>query len=299
MIFTSARLHQPGWLSGAFHFIVLALAVQADNAEVWPYTLMAMSVVSFFAWLANFRRYRQIHDLPTSNAASAAQGYVELFGQAQVLPGAPVVSKLSSSPCCWYAYEIEEKGSNDKWQTVDSGRSVEHFLLVDDTGQCVVSPEGAEVLTHSHRQWQEGSYRYNEWLLLGKTVLYAIGEFSTTSAAAVAARDERADVGALLAEWKKNPQQLRDRFDLDRDGMLDIKEWELARLQAQREFRKQHAEPQSRPVEGVHLLRKPRDGRLFLLANEMPDKLGSRYRYWSWVHLVIFLGAGSAGLFML
>jgi hypothetical protein len=70
-------------------------------------------------------------------------------------------------------------------------------------------------------------------------------------------------------------------------------------LQARREVRKQHAEMQSRSVEGVHLLRKPGDGRLFLLANEMPDMLGSRYRFWSWVHLAVFLGAGSAGLSML
>jgi hypothetical protein len=63
--------------------------------------------------------------------------------------------------------------------------------------------------------------------------------------------------------------------------------------------RKHHADMQSRSVEGVHLLRKPRDGRLFLLANELPDKIGSRYRYWSWAHFVIFLGAGSAGLIML
>jgi hypothetical protein len=299
MTFTSTRLHQPGWLSGGIHFIIVALAAQADTAEVWPYALLAMSGVSFFAWAANFRRYRQIHDLPTSNIASAAQGYVELFGRSALLPGSAVASRLSQSPCCWYSFEIEERGSNDKWRTVDSGRSVEHFLLVDATGQCVVSPDGAEVLTNDHKQWREGSYRYNEWLLLPGARLYAIGEFSTASAVAAAVRDERADVGALLAEWKKNSQQLRERFDLDRDGQVGIKEWELARLQAQREVRKQHAETRSRSVEGVHLLRKPGDGRLFLLANEMPDKLGSRYRFWSWAHLAVFLGAGAAGLFML
>jgi hypothetical protein len=299
MTFISARVHQPGWLSGALHFTIVALAMQAETAAVWPYALGAMSAVSFLAWAANHRRYRQIHDLPTSKVASAAQGYVELVGQADYLPGAPVMSRLSSSPCCWYSYKIEEQGSNDKWQTVDSGRSVEHFLLVDETGQCVISPEGAEVITNDHRHWQEGNYRYSEWLLLGKTVLYAIGNFSTTSAVAAAAREERADVAELLAQWKKNERQLRARFDLDNDGRIGIKEWELARLQARREVRKQHAETRSRSVEGVHLLRKPADGRLFLLANEMPDKLGARYRFWSWAHLVIFTGTGIAALFML
>ncbi|HKA38316.1 MAG TPA: hypothetical protein VKD25_00995 [Burkholderiales bacterium] len=299
MTFASTRLHQPGWLSGAVHFTIVALAIQADSVEVWPYALGAMSVVSFCAWAANYRRYRQIHDLPTSRVASAAQGYVELVGRAEALPGAPLISKLSSSPCCWYSYEIQEKGSNDKWQTVDSGRSEEDFLLVDPTGQCVISPRGAEILTHDHKQWDVGSYRYSEWLLLAKSALYAIGEFSTLSAAPAAAREERADVGALLAEWKKNGQRLRERFDLDKDGRIDLKEWELARLQAQREVRKQHAESRSRAVEGVHRLRKPGAGRLFLLANEMPDRLGARYHFWSWAHLVTFVGAGVAALFML
>lgn len=292
-------MHQPGWLSGAIHFFIITIAFQAESRDVWPYALLAMSAVSFFAWVANYRRYRHIQDLPTSRVASAAQGYVELFGRTERLPGELLASRLSRTPCCWYSFEIQEKVSDDKWKTVDSGSSIEHFLLVDDTGQCVISPEGAEVLTHDHKSWEEGSYRHHEWLLLPAAPLYAIGEFSTTTAGAVAAGEERADVGALLAEWKQNKQQMRDRFDLDRDGRISMKEWELARLQAQREVRTRHAEVRSRSVEGVHLLRQPGDGRLFLLANGLPDKIGSRYRFWSWVHLVIFLGAGSAGLLML
>jgi hypothetical protein len=45
-------------------------------------------------------------------------------------------------------------------------------------------------------------------------------------------------------------------------------------------------------------LRRPRDGRLFLIACEMPDKLGRRYALWSAAHLVIFAGAGMAALLM-
>ena len=292
-------MHQPGWRSGAIHFVIIAIAFQVENREVWPYALLAMSAVSFLAWVANYRRYRHIQDLPTSRVASAAQGYVELFGRTELLPGELLASRLSRTPCCWYSFEIEEKGANDKWKTVDSGSSVAHFLLVDDTGQCVVSPEGAEVLTHHHKAWAQLDRRFTEWLLLPKSVIYAIGEFSTTTAGVVAAGEERADVGALLAQWKADQKQLHGHFDLDRDGMISVKEWELARLQAQREVRTRHAEVQSRSVEGVHVLRKPGDGRLFLLANELPDKIGSRYRCWSWVHLVIFIGAGSAGLVML
>ncbi|MGH8620582.1 MAG: hypothetical protein ACRET3_00460 [Burkholderiales bacterium] len=292
-------MHQPGWLSGAIHLVIIAVAFQAESAEVWPYALLAMSAVSFLAWIANYRRYRAIHDLPTSKVASAAQGYVELFGRAELLAGEPVRSRLSHTTCCWYSFRIEEKDSQNRWSTVDSGASVEQFLLVDDTGQCVISPDGAEVLTHDHDSWEELDRRLTEWLLLPKSVIYAIGEFSTTTAAAVAAGEEHADIGALLAQWKADKNQLNARFDLDRDGKISMKEWELARLQARREVRARHTDVRSRSTEGVHVLRKPADGRLFMLANEMPDKLGVRYRYWSWAHLVVFVGAGCAGLFML
>jgi hypothetical protein len=295
----SSKLHQPGWLSGAFHFIIIAIAIQAESAEVWPYALLAMAVVSFFAWMGNYRRYRQIHDLPTSKIASAAQGYVELAGHAELVEGEIITSQLSGTTCCWYSYEIQERDSKDNWRTIDSGRSMRHFHLVDDTGHCVISPDGAEVLTKDHRSWQEGSRRYNEWMLLPKGILYAIGEFRTGTAIVASTTDESALAGELLVEWKKDQKQLLDRFDLDKDGQIDLKEWELARLQARREARKKMPEPASRPTEGLHMLRKPKDGRLFLLANELPDQLGARYRAWSWVHLVIFIGAGSAGLVML
>lgn len=299
-MFSYSQLHQPGWLSGALHFIIIVLALQSESTAAWPYALLAMAGVSFFAWIANYRRYRVIQDLPTSRVASAAQGYVELAGRAELVEGEPILSQLSGTLCCWYSYEVEERSSDDnKWQTVDSGISVRHFFLVDVTGRCVISPDGAEVQPRDHKSWQEGDRRYKEWLLLPKSVLYAIGELTTSTVAADTLRDEQEDTGAMLAEWKLDRRQLLEHFDLDRDGKIDLKEWELARLQARREVRRQRIAMAPGSVEGTPILHKPRDGRLFLIANELPDKLGLRYRIWSWVHLVIFIGAGCAGLVML
>jgi hypothetical protein len=160
------RMHGPQWLSGGAHAMIVYGALQAETVAVWPYALLAMAAVSFFAWLANYRRHRQIQDLPTSRVASAAQGYVELFGRAQMLPGLPVTSRLSGQPCCWYSFEIEEKDSDNDWRTVEKGRSVEHFMLVDDTGQCIISPDGAEVLSGHCRTWIAGDRRHTEDLLL-------------------------------------------------------------------------------------------------------------------------------------
>ena len=289
-------LNRSEWLTSGFHLFILIFAFQDESGRLWPFALGLVAVVSFVAWILVYRRYRQVHDLPTSKVASAAQGYVELFGRSDRIEGLPVVSKISGLPCCWFRYFIERKEPGGKWEQVDSGVSVAHFLLVDGTGRCVISPEGAEVLTDRKDVWIEGIYRYTEWLLLAQGPLYAVGEFVTRGGGG-AELDEKTDLAALLAEWKEDRETLHQRFDLNRDGTLDLKEWELARLQARREVRRRHAE--IRAQDGVHLLRKPQDGRLFLLANQVPDKLGRRFALWSALHLLIFLGAGAACLFVI
>lgn len=294
--FGQSRMRGPWWLTGAAHFVIVAIAVKLETPAAWPWALLAMCAVSFVAWLGNYRRYRQISDLPTSKVASAAQGYVELIGRGELLDGTPILSRLGQRPCCWYQYQIEEEKSDNKWETIEEGSSVDHFLLVDDSGRCVISPEGAEVFTREHRSWREGSYRYNEWLMLPSTVLYALGEFVTHSGNVSAQADEREEIRLLLEDWKRDQKTLKERFDLDKDGKIDLREWELARLQAAREIRKQRAGQINNQVEGVHLLRQPRDKRLFLLANEMPDTLGRRYLLWSVFHLLVVAATGIGSL---
>ncbi len=279
------------WLSGGLHLLIIFIAAQADDPGVWPFALAAMSLVSFVAWIGNYRRYRQVEDLPTSKVATAAQGYVELIGQSQNIPDCPVRAPISQLPCCWYRYSIETRDSENKWTVSDSGESVEHFLLVDGTGECVISPDGAEVLYARNRTWISGDQRYTEWLLLPRGTLYAIGEFRTVGGAELAL-DERKDISDRLAEWKRDQKTLLERFDMNRDGKIDLVEWERARQAARDEVQKEHAE--TRSTSGINLLRKPADGRLFLLAAADPTKIGRRYAVWAWVHLGFFFAAGGA-----
>ena len=284
------RHYTADWLSGGLHLLIIYVAVQAEAIEAWPFALAAMTGVSFFAWIANYRRYRQVEDLPTSKVASAAQGYVELLGKSMPIPDSPVLAALSHLPCCWYRYCVETR-TDKGWNHSDSGESVAHFLLVDDTGQCVVSPDGAEVLSARKSRWTQGDHRYTEWLLLPRGNLYAIGEFRTIGGANLEL-EENKDVSHLMMDWKQNQKDLMERFDVNRDGAIDLKEWERARQQARDEIQKQHAEIRSSG--DVNLLCKPADGRLFLLAAEVPSQIGKRYALWSWVHLIIFFGAGTA-----
>jgi hypothetical protein len=287
------RRHSANWLSGGIYVLILGVAVPAGSAAVWPYALGAMSLVSFAAWIANYRRYRQITDMPIARIASAAQGYVELLGRSAQLTDAPLLTKTRHLPCVWYRYRVEEKSSDDKWSIQDEGESSDPFLLIDATGRCVIDPEHAEVITSRVESWTENDYRYTEWLLLPQDTLYAIGEFATLGGAD-ATLDFDGDVSALLAEWKKNQPKLLERFDLNRDGSIDLKEWQLARHQAQREVEKSYQKIRS--SSDVNVMRKPADGRLFLLSNQLPDKLVTRYQLWSWVHVAIFCAAAGAAV---
>jgi hypothetical protein len=175
----------------------------------------------------------------------------------------------------------------------DHGESVAHFLLKDDTGECVISPEGAEVLYSRKSVWIQGERRFTEWLLLPNGPLYAIGEF-TTAGGADLELDESRDVGELLTDWKKDRARLFARFDRDQSGEVDLAEWEHARLEARSEVQARHAELRSSA--GLHLMRKPADGRVFILAAALPGKIGRRFRVWSGVHLAFMFLSGIAAL---
>jgi hypothetical protein len=285
------RIHTANWLTGGIHVLILYGAIHAESAAVWPYAMGAMSLVSFAAWIGNYRRLRHIADTPLSNIETAAQGYVEIAGDAEMPDGTPLVSKLSFTPCVWYQYEIYEKNSKNEWEMEDSGASSDLFIVRDRTGHCVVDPEGAEIVCSRDNTWTKGSYRYREWLLLPRERVYALGDFVTVGGAN-SELDLAADLRALLAEWKANNSELLKRFDLDRSGEIDLKEWELARRQALREVEAQHRE--IRQSVGTHVLRAPGDGRLFLLSNHTPAKLRSRFLLWAWAHAAIFLAAGAA-----
>ncbi|MGC2165472.1 MAG: hypothetical protein WA632_05610, partial [Gallionella sp.] len=154
---------------------------------------------------------RAIRDTPTSRVASAAQGYVELRGTGRIVKGAPLISKFTALPCLWYRYQVKHKDNDGKWETLDSGESSDCFLLRDDSGACLVDPEQAEIITKHRDQWEKDGYQYTEWKLIGHDNLYVIGQFRTRSSSGEF--DSRAELNALLAEWKKDTPALHARFD--------------------------------------------------------------------------------------
>lgn len=269
-------------------FILLIIGFQTESYFGMFVCVALMAPLSLVAWTSAFRRARAVADTPTSRIASAAQGYVELIGSGKPLAGAPLISPVSQLPCLWFRYTVERKTSDNKWAQEDKGESDASFLIDDGSGECVVDPEGAEMLVTRKDSWIVGDRRYTQWLLIERQTIYVLGQFATRGSVDLDLSVAE-DVRLLLAEWKTRTKELLERFDLDNNGQIDMKEWELARAQARREVAANHRD--LRAAAELHVLHLPADGRLYLISDLEPEKLSGRYRLWSWFHITVFFAA--------
>ena len=139
-------------------------ALTSPGDDFWMVIVIAVvaAVAGFFGAFYFFSRKRIMEDTPTSKIRSAAQGYVELAGHGKQMEGPPIVAPLTQKNCTWYSFRIERKrksGKNTSWSTIESGRSEELFAIRDETGDCVIDPEGASVTTVEKDVWYGASAR--------------------------------------------------------------------------------------------------------------------------------------------
>lgn len=267
--------------------LLLFAGFHLNTPEAWLVCLSLIALISLLAWYSALHRQRLILGTPTSRIASAAQGYVELLGDGAPIDHA-ILGKYSNLPCLWYRYKVEAKNYKGEWHTEATGESDAPFLLDDGSARCVIDPQHAEIITQHNDVWRAGDRRYTEWKLLERDEIYALGEFKTYGGSnnPTTLNDL---IKAVLIEWKSDNENLLKRFDLNKNGLLDMEEWLLARQAAKREASKRLAEV--RAEADTHFLLKPHNGRLFLISNLSPEKLAGRYALWTLLHLLIFLGA--------
>jgi hypothetical protein len=272
-----------------------------DPSDSWSWILTFAFAAVGGGWMSLrwLRIARAIEDTPTSRIRSAAQGYVELAGRCRALAGTQNLAPLTRRPCVWWRFRIQQKAESrlqghrrKSWSTINSGRSELPFLLDDGTGQCIVQPTGADVLTGESTTWygstpwptqavgagllqsQQHRYRYVEERIYEHEQVCLLGQFrSHTSAGST---DTLAEVTALLAEWKQDQTALIEKFDADRDGRVSVGEWERARAQAKAAVSDRRAELPATPA--LHVLNRPDGGQLFLIAAFPEADVAKRYK---------------------
>lgn len=284
------------WLNG----------LPADDYWILLVILFLVTVGGFYAFVSGLYKARMIENVPTSLIRSASQGYVELEGWTKLLPGPQIFGPLTSKPCVWYSYTIERR-NDESWSTVRKEVSGEIFCLDDTTGECVIDPDGAEVVTKEKDVWRgssdwpvstdsgngflmSGKYRYTEKRLLIDGHLYAIGYFQTQGTGFQ--NDINEDIRDILREWKKNPQMMK-AIDKNKDGTIDQEEWDGARQLAETAALKQRASGSG--VAPVNIMSKPIDRRPFILSSISQDELTRSYHIRKWAGIAAFLIAGSVG----
>lgn len=268
--------------------VLLFVGIKLESYTGWLWCLGLMAFISLLAWYSALHRLRMVSGTPTSRIGSAAQGYVELIGQGEphVLP---VIARYSTLPCLWCRHRLERRSSDNKgWHTIEHGETSTPFVIDDGTGKCVVDPEHAEILTRHKDSWTSGDLRYTEWKLLDIDDIYTLGEFKTVGGSTLSTTHEDL-VKDVLSEWKMDNENLMQRFDLDNNGVLDMREWGLARSAAKREAEKRLNELRAEP--DTNFMLKPHDGRLYLISNLNHEKLAWRYKLWTWLHIVILFGS--------
>ena len=116
---------------------------------------------------------RFLLNTPTSKIRSAAQGYVELYGTLDELPGGQLEAPLTGTACLWWRFKIEEyddDGKRKRWRVIERGVSEALVRLKDATGECLINPKGAEVRPSTRQVWS-GSERHPRGLSEGVGLL--------------------------------------------------------------------------------------------------------------------------------
>jgi len=253
-------------------------------------------------WCINtLKKARYLLDTPTSKVRSAAQGYIELYGVLKDSAGL-LNAPLSATPCVWWSFSIDEQVRSSKdhrrWQSLEKGSSTALLCLNDGTGDCLIDPQGAQVMPMTKKVWYGTArhplqaplhshflqtlligakrYRYTEQRLHANEPLYAIGDF-VSRGAGQEAFDLAAVQGALIREWKRDYVGLLRRFDDDRNGQLDPQEWQTVRQSAKDEVERLQRTRSADPAR--HYLRKPQEHQPFILSSYGEDDLAKRF-YW-------------------
>lgn len=296
-------------------------AAPADEYFWWIAVPAIVALAAFCACFVFLRRGRLIEDMPTSRVRSAAQGYVELEGHARLMDGAPVLCPLTSTRCAWWRYRVEQRQTtydsrgrrSTRWVIIDGRTSDDCFHLEDPTGRCIVDPDGAEVIPAIRHRWygmgprpDRGpglgggwfralfcDYRYTEELIPVGAPVYALGAFRTQTGLPDRF-DERADLRELLEKWKHDKAMMA-LLDVNKDGTVDMKEWDAAHRMAERKVRAEHVE-RANATPDLNILGRARNGRPYILSGVPQRSLVRRFRARAAAALSL---SGMSGTFML
>lgn len=125
------------WLPVVAAFGLAAVALGQDlQALLWREAHLVLIPLSLLGWWSARSFARAFDDTPICPIGQLAPGYVAISGRARALHKRPLVSPRSGSDCVWYQHVGHDFSPHE---------SAMPFRIADGSGECLVSPEGAEI----------------------------------------------------------------------------------------------------------------------------------------------------------
>ncbi|MCD6413175.1 MAG: hypothetical protein J7L54_03415 [Elusimicrobia bacterium] len=237
---------QPNLKKIARNFFILALAIfvilfafkvriDPERFKLFSFLifLLATSVLLFFWGWEIYGIRSIIAGTPTSKIRSIPMGLVEIKGKAR--QKFPIQSPINKINCVFYKYKIERyvinyssRGQRGRWIVASQGTSVTPFIVEDSTGSVLIEPSFVNPILKRRYHYSEGPVsggrRYSEWYIMPGENVYILG-FAGKSREVFIERKEK-----LLSKLReiKSSREKQKKFDLNKDGVIDEYEWELA-----------------------------------------------------------------------
>lgn len=102
-----------------------------------------IAIASFFSVFTSYLKQRHLREKSVSTARSVAQGGVELRGKAKAGPNGLLKAPFTQKECCFYYAIVTDHSRHGA--IIESHRSTEPFTLIDESGECLILPAGAEL----------------------------------------------------------------------------------------------------------------------------------------------------------
>lgn len=279
-------------------------------AEYSLYTLLLFIALCFLVYRIYqiFQRFRFISDTPTSRIASAPQGYIELNGLGDRLTGADITSPFSGRNCIWYHCIVEKRKHINRyssWVEESNEKSDQIFKLEDETGHCLVDPEDATVIPTEKQIWYGsnlqaknlpfknrgwffnriggmGKYRFTEKLIPVAEPVYVIGRLKTVTQN-INEHTLKQQTEDMLRTWKMQPERFLRKFDLNKDGKIKGKEWQVIREHAERKVLEMHQ------TQSENVILKPEElNQPFIISAVPEEKLLRQKRTYLAIYFSLF-----------
>jgi hypothetical protein len=232
-----------------------------------------------------------IENIPTSKIRSVAMGLAELTGKVE--PKILLKSPITQTECVFYKFIIEEERRNSKgkkyWVKIKEGRSTNYFYIKDDTARILVDPISAElVLDYIYRYIDDKfsgsykSYRYTEWYIVPNETIYIIG---TVKKIRDNVEDRKSKLVEILKQLKQDKEKLK-QFDVNKNGQIDIEEWDMARMKIEQELIEQELSQTVETPEDELIIAKGDIEKTFIISDHSEKQLISKYIFKGYLSII-------------